>query len=184
MSEKQIQKSLIEQLRYIGEDTEREGLIDTPSRVIRSWKEIYSGYNQDPAKILTVFKETDGYQEMIILKDIEFYSMCEHHMLPFFGKAHVAYLPDNKVIGISKLARLVDIFARRLQIQERLCQQITDALMEHLQPKGAACTIEASHMCMKMRGCNKRKSTMVTTSLKGCFLDDSVARQEYLLYIK
>jgi len=184
MSGKEIQDSLILQLRHIGENTEREGLKDTPSRVIRSWGEIYSGYKKNPKDLLTTFVDVDGYQEMVVLRDIELFSMCEHHMLPFFGKAHVAYLPDKRVIGISKLARLVDIFARRLQIQERICEQVTNALMEELCPKGAACTIEASHMCMRMRGCNKQNSIMTTTSLKGCFLLDTIVRQEYLTYIK
>lgn len=184
MSEKEIQNSLIAQLRYIGENAEREGLMDTPSRVIRSWKEIYSGYNKDPKDILTVFEETEGYQQMVVLKDIEIFSMCEHHMLPFFGKAHVAYLPDKRVLGISKLARLVDIYARRLQIQERIGEQVTNALMEQLKPKGAACIIEASHMCMRMRGCNKQHSIMLTSSLKGCFLEDQSVRNELLTYIK
>jgi len=184
MLNKKIQESLVQMLGYIGENAEREGLKGTPSRVIRSWGEIYSGYKKDPKDLLTVFEDVDGYQEMVVVRDIKLFSMCEHHMLPFFGKAHVAYLPDKRVIGISKLARLVDIFARRLQIQERLCEQVTNALMEHLKPKGAACTIEASHMCMQMRGCNKQESVTVTTSLKGCFLEDKTVRQEYLVYIK
>jgi GTP cyclohydrolase I len=182
--EQQIQEILRQQLRFIGENTEREGLIDTPARVIKSWKEIYGGYRIDPKSLLTIFTEVDGYQEMVVLKDIELFSTCEHHCLPFFGKAHVAYLPDKRVIGISKLARLVDVFARRLQIQERLGEQVTKALMEHLQPKGAACTIQASHMCMRMRGCNKQNSEMITTSLKGVFETDPTVRQEYLTYIK
>ncbi len=184
MSAKRVQEDLISILRFIGEDTEREGLKNTPSRVIRSYKEIYSGYGKNPKSILTVFEETDDYSQMVVLKDIEIFSMCEHHMLPFFGKAHVAYLPDKRVIGISKLARLVDIYARRLQIQERIGQQVTHALMEYLKPMGAACTIEASHMCMRMRGCSKQHSTMITTSLVGCFKEDMVVRQEYLTYIK
>jgi len=179
-----ITEALIKkQLELIGEDPEREGLIGTPARVLKSWKEIYSGYTQDPKDLLTVFTDVSGYQEMVVLRNIKVFSMCEHHCLPFFGIAHVAYVPDSRVIGISKLARLVDMFARRLQIQERLCEHVTPALMDNLFPKGAACTIEASHMCMQMRGCNKQEATMVTTSLKGVFLTDATARHEYLTYI-
>lgn len=171
------------QLEAIGEDSAREGLIDTPSRVIKSWKEIYSGYSKNPADILTVF-EADGYDQIVLLKDIELYSTCEHHLLPFFGKAHVAYIPGDKVIGISKLARLVDIYARRLQIQERIGDQVTEALMKYLNPKGAACIIEAKHTCMMMRGVNKQNSTMVTSSMRGCFKTDMLAKQELMALIK
>lgn len=171
-------------LQHLGEDPSREGLRDTPSRVVKSWKELYSGYGQDPANLLTVFSDCDDYNQIVILKDIKLFSMCEHHMLPFYGKAHVAYLPKGRVIGISKLARLVDMYARRLQIQERLGQQITNALMFHLKPQGAACIIEASHMCMQMRGCNKQESTMITSSLDGIFLKDATVRAELLQLLK
>jgi len=174
---------ITEQLRYIGEDPTREGLVETPNRIVRSWKELYCGYDQDPKELLTTF-DSDGYDQIVLLKDIELYSMCEHHMLPFYGKAHVAYIPDKKVIGISKLARLVDMFARRLQIQERLGEQVTSTLMEMLQPQGAACIIEACHMCMRMRGVAKQQSTMVTSSLKGVFLTKGEARQELMGLIK
>ena len=174
---------ITEQLRYIGEDPTREGLVETPNRIVRSWKELYCGYDQDPKELLTTF-DSDGYDQIVLLKDIELYSMCEHHMLPFYGKAHVAYIPDKKVIGISKLARLVDMFARRLQIQERLGEQVTSTLMEILQPQGAACIIEACHMCMRMRGVAKQQSTMVTSSLKGVFLTKGKARQELMGLIK
>lgn len=171
------------QLELIGEDVTREGLIDTPSRVIKSWKEIYSGYGKDPKDLLTTFM-ADGCDQIVLLKDIEFFSMCEHHELPFHGVAHVAYIPGEKVIGISKLARLVDMYARRLQIQERIGEQVTTALMTYLQPKGAACIIEASHMCMRMRGVSKQHSTMVTSSMKGVFKEDNKAKQELLSMIK
>jgi len=174
---------ITEQLRYIGEDPTREGLVETPNRIVRSWKELYCGYDQDPKELLTTF-DSDGYDQIVLLKDIELYSMCEHHMLPFYGKAHVAYIPDKKVIGISKLARLVDMFARRLQIQERLGEQVTSTLMEMSQPQGAACIIEACHMCMRMRGVAKQQSTMVTSSLKGVFLTKGEARQELMGLIK
>jgi len=167
----------------IGEDPNREGLLDTPKRVVKSWSELYRGYSQKPEDVLTVF-DSGGYDQIVLLKDIELYSMCEHHMLPFFGKAHVAYIPDGKVIGISKLARLVDIFARRLQIQERIGDQVTDSLMEYLKPKGAACIIEATHMCMRMRGVGKQNSVMSTSSMRGVFMTESQARQELMSLLR
>lgn len=170
-------------LEYLGEDPEREGLQGTPGRVVRSWQEIYSGYTTDPASLFTTF-DADGLSEIIICKDIELYSMCEHHMLPFFGKAHVAYLPDKRVIGLSKLARLVDVYARRLQIQERIGQQVTSVIMEYLKPKAAACIIEATHMCMRMRGVNKQDSVMQTSSLRGAFITDKALRNELLMLLK
>jgi len=166
------------QLEYIGDDSNRPGLKGTPKRVVESWKEVFSGYKMNPSDLIKTFDD-DGYSGMVLLKDIEMFSMCEHHMLPFFGRAHVAYIPNGRVIGISKLARLVEVYSRRLQIQERICEQVTDALMEHLNPLGAACTIEAVHMCMRMRGISKQNSTMVTTSLKGVFLEDPATRSEY-----
>jgi GTP cyclohydrolase IA len=170
-------------LLSVGEDPTREGLLDTPKRVVKSWNELYKGYNQKAEDILTVFS-SDGYDQIVLLKDIEVYSMCEHHMLPFIGKAHVAYIPDKKIVGISKLARLVDIYARRLQIQERIGQQVTDDLMRLLNPRGAACIIEAQHLCMLMRGVNKQNSVMVTSSLKGVFLTDFSAKEELMKLIK
>jgi len=174
-----IQKSIISQLQYIGEDPEREGLKDTPNRVIRSWEELYSGYKARPEDIFKTF-DSGGYNQIVLLKDIEMYSTCEHHLLPFFGKAHVAYIPNDRVIGISKLARLVEIYSRRLQIQERIGEQVTETLMKYLQPKGAACIIQAVHMCMRMRGCNKQNSIMISSSIKGCFMDEPTARQELM----
>lgn len=174
-----VDQNIVRSLQYLGEDVTREGLLDTPKRVIKSWGEIYKGYNQKPEDILTTFA-ADGYDQIVLLKDIELYSMCEHHMLPFFGKAHVAYIPGKKVIGISKLARLVDIYARRLQIQERIGDQVTSALMEHLQPLGAACIIEATHMCMRMRGVAKQNSIMTTSSIKGVFMDNPAAKSELM----
>jgi GTP cyclohydrolase IA len=174
---------IFNQLKAIGEDPTREGLLDTPARVVRSWNEIYSGYEHDPQDFLTVF-DAGTYDQIVLLKDVEIYSMCEHHMLPFFGKAHIAYIPGEHVIGISKLARLVDMYARRLQIQERIGEQVTTALMEYLKPKGAACIIEAEHMCMRMRGVGKQNSTMVTSSLKGAFFSNAAARSELLQLLK
>lgn len=170
-------------LRYIGEDPEREGLKDTPARVLKSWKELTSGYEQNPKDFLTVF-EKGTYDQIVLLQDIEMYSTCEHHMLTFFGKAHIAYLPGEHVIGISKLARLLDCFARRLQIQERIGEQITEALMTHLKCRGAACFIEAKHLCMCARGCNKQNSIMKTSSLKGVFLEDPSFEAKLLMMIK
>lgn len=181
--ELKILSGIIDQLEYIGEDPDREGLQDTPIRIVNSWKELFKGYKQDPNDILTTF-DKGTYDQIVILKDIELYSMCEHHMIPFFGKAHVAYMPHDKVVGISKLARLVDIFARRLQIQERLGEQVTIALMEILNPLGAACIIEATHMCMRMRGVSKQNSVMVTSSMKGVFLQDASARAELMQLLK
>jgi len=182
--EETIEENIIRQLQYIGEDPNREGLKETPARIVRSWDEIYSGYNKNPKDILTTFTDYNGYDQIVLLKNFEFFSMCEHHMLPFFGKAHVAYIPDKKVIGISKLARLVDIFARRLQIQERIGEQVTTTLMKELQPLGAACIIEASHLCMRMRGVNKQHSIMVTSSIKGAFMTDPTAKEELMQLIK
>ena len=177
---KTIEQNITRVLQLIGEDPTRDGLIDTPSRVIRSYKELYNGYGKNPKDVFTIF-ENQEYKSMVLLKDIELYSVCEHHMLPFYGKAHVAYIPDGgKIIGISKLARLVDIFARRLQVQERIGEQVTESLMEFLKPKGAACVIEASHMCIQMRGIGKQHSVMVTSSLKGEFMQFPEVRQELM----
>jgi GTP cyclohydrolase I len=168
-------------LTYIGEDPSREGLIETPKRVIKSWERLYGGYNYDGASIQNMLKvfENDSSDEMVVLKNIEFYSTCEHHMLPFFGKAHIAYIPNGKIVGISKLARILEVYSRRLQIQERLCKQVTEALMTHLNPLGAACVLEAQHFCMVARGVEKQNSIMVTSSLDGVFKSDSTVRAEY-----
>lgn len=175
---------LVKQLLLaIGDDPSREGLIDTPKRVVKSWKEIFGGYNQDPVKILGTTFDAGAYSQMVILKDIEMYSTCEHHMIPFFGKAHVAYIPNKRVVGLSKLARLVEVFSRRLQIQEQLTQQIADTLNEVLQPKGVMVVIEAKHMCMCARGIQKQHSSMVTSALSGLFSKDSV-RAEFMSLLK
>ena len=170
-------------IEYIGEDADREGLIETPDRVVKSWDTLYGGYNIDPKSVLKTFKE-DSSDEMVLLKDIEFYSTCEHHMLPFFGKAHIAYIPNEKVVGISKLARVLEIFARRLQIQERLCQQITSLLDEKLKPLGSACILEAQHFCMTSRGVQKQNSIMTTSSLTGVFREKDSTRAELFQMIK
>ena len=170
-------------LQAIGEDTNRQGLINTPERYVKTIKYLTKGYKEKPEDILTVF-DSESYDQIVLLKDIEIYSLCEHHLLPFWGQAHVAYIPDKKLIGISKLARLVDIYARRLQIQERIGDQVTNDLMNYLQPIGAACIIEASHLCMRMRGIQKQNSVMVTSSLKGAFLKKQSAREELMRLIK
>jgi len=180
---KVVEQLIRNQLIAIGENPNREGLERTPQRIVKMWDEIFSGYDKRPEDILTVF-DADGYDQIILLKDIELYSMCEHHMLPFYGKAHVAYIPRRKIVGISKLARLVDIYAKRLQIQERIGDQVTAALMKMIEPKGAACVIQATHMCMRMRGVAKQNSTMVTSSLRGVFLTKPEAREELMTLIK
>ena len=164
-------------LNCIDPDPEREGLADTPRRVVDSWGELFCGYGQKVEDVLTVFDDT--CDEMVLLKDIEFYSTCEHHILPFTGVAHIAYLPNEKVVGISKLARVLEIYSRRLQIQERLTNQVAQAVMGHLKAKGAACVIEAKHLCMTCRGVNKQSSVMVTSSLRGAFKEDAKVRAEF-----
>lgn len=164
------------------EDWEREGLKDTPDRVWRAYEHMFSGYGVDIPNLFTTF-DADGYDQIVILRDIEVFSMCEHHILPFFGRAHVAYIPKKKVIGVSKLARLVDAYARRLQIQERLGNQVTDALMKYLEPAGAACIIDAVHMCTRMRGVEKQHSSMKTSSLKGAFYSKPEARAELMMLL-
>ena len=178
------EKSITEILQFLGEDPTSEGLKDTPSRVVKSWKELYGGYNQDPSTILTTFHE-EGATQIVILRNIEMYSTCEHHMITFSGKAHIAYLPkDGVVVGISKLARLLEVYARRLQIQERIGKQVTDALMKYLQPLGAACIIDAQHLCMQARGVGKQESIMSTSSLTGVFLEDPATRAELYQLLK
>jgi GTP cyclohydrolase I len=174
-----IEAAVREILIAIGEDPDREGLVKTPNRVARAYAELTAGLHEDPKLHLrTVFTET--YDEVVLLKDIPFNSMCEHHLLPFTGRAHVAYVPKGKVVGLSKLARLVDGFARRPQVQERMTTQIADALMEELAPRGAACVIEATHTCMTIRGAKKTGAVMVTSCLRGLFRDNPASRQEVL----
>lgn len=177
-----IERAVREILLAIGEDPDREGLLRTPNRVARAYGELTAGLNEDPrVHLRTVFNER--YDEVVLLRDITFHSLCEHHLLPFVGKAHVAYLPDGKVVGLSKLARLVEGYARRPQVQERLTTQIADALMEELNPQGAACVIEATHTCMTIRGAKKPGSIMVTSALRGVFKDNPPSRHEVLSLI-
>ena len=171
-------------LRWAGDDPEREGLQDTPSRVVRSYEEFFRGYEADPVEILErTFEETDGYDEMVLLRDIRFESHCEHHMAPIIGKAHVAYLPGRRVVGISKLARLVEAYAKRLQIQEKMTAQIANAIRNVLQPSGVAVVIEASHQCMTTRGIHKPGALMVTSRMLGAFRDNPATRREFLAMI-
>jgi len=171
-------------LRYLGEDPGREGLQRTPERVVRSLEFLTAGYEQNLSAVINgaVFAET--YSEMVIVRDIEVYSLCEHHLLPFFGRAHVAYIPDGRVIGLSKLPRIVDIFARRLQVQERLTTQVADAVDEALSPLGVAVVIEAAHLCMMMRGVQKQNSQTLTSSMRGVFLSDQRTRAEFMELIR
>jgi GTP cyclohydrolase IA len=168
-------------LRWAGDNPQREGLLDTPARVVRSYEEFFRGYEQNPHDILArTFSEVEGYDEMIVLKDIRFESYCEHHMVPIIGRAHVAYLPNKRVVGISKLARLVDAFAKRLQIQEKMTVQIADTLNEVLQPIGVGVILEAAHQCMSTRGVHKAGVSMVTSRMLGSFRDDPSTRREFL----
>jgi GTP cyclohydrolase I len=176
------QKLIVELLKSIDPLPEREGLLETPRRVDEAYSRLFDGYEQKPEDLLTVFDD-EHYDEMILVKDIEFYSMCEHHMMPFFGKAHVAYIPNGKIIGLSKLPRLIEIFARRLQNQERLTTQVAEALQNLIAPKGVAVVLEAKHFCMMARGVEKQSSEVTTSALKGLFKKDASTRAEFLRLI-
>ena len=176
-----LTKSLLKEL---GEDPKREGLIKTPLRVAKAWEHLSQGYNQNVEKLINNAIFSENYDQMVVVKDIEFYSMCEHHLLPFFGHAHIAYIPNGKIIGLSKIPRLVDMFARRLQVQERMTQEIANSLNDALNPSGVAIIIEAQHMCMQMRGVEKKKSYMSTSSMVGIFRSDNKTRKEFLDLIK
>jgi GTP cyclohydrolase I len=171
-------------LKALGEDPDREGLAKTPYRVTQALTFLTRGYQLDPAKVINDALFTEDYEEMIVQKDIDFYSLCEHHMLPFFGKAHVAYIPHHKIVGISKLARLVDVYARRLQVQERLTNQIANTIMEKLDPLGVAVVIEAEHLCMRMRGVEKQNSIIITSTLLGAFRTRQETRAEFMNLIR
>jgi GTP cyclohydrolase IA len=171
-------------IRWAGDDPAREGLVGTPDRVVRSYEEFFGGYESDPVEILTrTFEEIADYDEMVVLKDIRFESHCEHHMLPIIGKAHIAYLPDHRVVGISKLARIVDAYARRLQIQEKMTAEIANAIDQVLQPKGVAVVIDAAHQCMTTRGVHKPGVSMITSRMLGGFRDNDSTRKEFLAII-
>jgi GTP cyclohydrolase I len=171
-------------LRELGEDPKREGLLQTPERVARALRFLTSGYHQDVDKVLNGALYSVAYDEMVIVKDIEVFSLCEHHLLPFFGRCHVAYIPTQKVIGLSKIPRLVDVFARRLQVQERLTNQIAETIMEKIKPLGVGVVIEARHLCMIMRGVEKQNSVAVTSAMLGAFRDEIETREEFLSLVR
>ena len=177
--EEEFEQAVTKVLELLGEDPTREGLLKTPSRVAKALKFLNEGYDQDPKEILNQALFSTSNDEMVLVRDIEFYSMCEHHMLPIIGRAHVAYIPDGKVVGLSKIPRIVNVYARRLQIQEQMTEQIADAILETIQPKGVAVVVHARHMCMEMRGVQKINSTTVSSALRGLFKSDERTRSEF-----
>ncbi len=184
VTEEQAEQAVRTLLLWAGEDPSREGLLDTPSRVVRAYRDWFSGYATDPAEYLgRTFEEVDGYDEMIVLREIPFESFCEHHMAPIIGRAHVGYLPRDKVVGISKLARVVDAFARRFQVQEKLTAQIGHCINDVLKPRGVGVVIDATHQCMTTRGVHKRGVSMVTSHMQGSFRSDARTRAEFLRFI-
>jgi len=183
-SREQAEAAVRTLLRWAGDDPAREGLLDTPKRVAKAYQDWFSGYGEDPADYLKrTFEEVEGYDEMIVLRDIEFESHCEHHMAPIIGKAHVGYLPDGKVVGISKLARVVETYARRLQVQEKMTAQIAQVIQDVLAPRGVGVVIEGSHECMTTRGVHKRGVSMITSKMLGSFREDARTRAEFLQFI-
>jgi GTP cyclohydrolase I len=179
----QIPEAIRTLLAEVGEDPDRPGLVGTPDRVRRMYAELTEGYRTDPETVLNSATFEVDYDEMVVVRDIAFYSLCEHHLLPFFGRAHVGYLPRGRIIGLSKIPRVVDMYAHRLQVQERLTHQVAGFLMERLRPKGVACVIEATHLCTVMRGVRKQEATMVTSSMLGTFRADPRTRSEFLTFI-
>ena len=177
--QKEFEDAVKKVLELLGEDPQREGLLKTPSRVAKAWGFLTEGYHHDPKEILSQALFTSSNDEMVVVRDIEFYSTCEHHMLPIIGRAHVAYIPEGKVVGLSKIPRIVNLFARRLQIQEQMTEQIADAISETINPKGVAVVLHARHMCMEMRGVEKINSTTVSSALRGLFKSDQRTRSEF-----
>ncbi|EIF50511.1 MULTISPECIES: GTP cyclohydrolase I FolE [Sulfurovum] len=177
--EEEFEQAVTKVLELLGEDPTREGLLKTPSRVAKALQFLTEGYQQDPKEILNQALFSTSNDEMVLVRDIEFYSMCEHHMLPIIGRAHVAYIPDGKVVGLSKIPRIVNVYARRLQIQEQMTEQIADAILETIKPKGVAVVVHARHMCMEMRGVQKINSTTVSSALRGLFKSDERTRNEF-----
>ena len=177
--EEEFEQAVTKVLELLGEDPKREGLLKTPNRVVKALKFLTEGYDQNPEAILNQALFTTSNDEMVLVRDIEFYSMCEHHMLPIIGRAHVAYIPDGKVVGLSKIPRIVDVYARRLQIQEQMTEQIADAISKTIKPKGVAVVLHARHMCMEMRGVQKINSTTVSSALRGLFKSDERTRNEF-----
>jgi len=175
-----LEKNIVSILAEIGEDPKREGLLETPKRVAKAYEFLTRGYRKDIDEVLNGAIFSENYDEMVIVKEIDFYSLCEHHMIPFYGKVHVAYIPDGKIVGISKIPRIVDVFARRLQIQERMTQQIADTINDYLHPQGVAVVCEAYHMCMMMRGVQKQNSITTTSAMRGIFRESQRTRAEFL----
>ena len=180
MREEEFKKAVTTILKLIGEDPNREGLKKTPHRVYKAFEHLCEGYKMDPKKVLNDALFESSNDEMVLVRDIEFYSMCEHHLLPIIGRVHVAYIPDGKVVGLSKIPRMVNIYARRLQIQEQMTEQIADAILETIQPKGVGVIVEARHMCMEMRGVEKINSTTISSALRGLFKSDAKTREEFM----
>ena len=180
MNQEKVKDLVKTLLTEIGEDTKREGLLSTPKRVAKAYEFLTKGYQQDIGEVLNKAIFNERYDEMVLVKNIDFYSMCEHHLLPFYGKVHVAYIPNGKIVGLSKIPRIVEVFARRLQVQERMTQQIADTIEEYLQPNGVAVVSEAFHMCMMMRGVEKQNSSATTSAMLGVFQDDARTRMEFL----
>jgi GTP cyclohydrolase I len=184
-SQREVEDAIRTLILWAGDDPSREGLAETPARVAKAFKEFYKGYDEDPHEILDrVFEEVEGYQDMVLVRDIPFYSHCEHHMVPFIGKAHVAYFPTDAVVGLSKLARVVDIYARRLQSQERLTAEIVSSVDEALKPRGVAVMIEAEHQCMTLRGVQKHGASTITTQFTGIFRDDPTEQVRFLTLVR
>ena len=181
---KSLSSNYKEVIENLGEDPTREGLLKTPERVAKAMQFLTQGYDQNPQEILKSAMFAEKYDEMVIVKDIEVYSLCEHHMLPFFGKCHIAYIPNGHIVGLSKFPRMVDAFSRRLQVQERLTDQIRDCLQETLNPQGVAVCIEAQHLCMQMRGVQKQNSTTTTSAFSGAFMEEDITRQEFMSLVK
>jgi GTP cyclohydrolase IA len=180
MDQVKVEKFIVDLLHELGEDPKREGLLNTPKRVAKAYEFLTTGYKVNIKKLLNDAIFNEKYDEMVLVKNIDFYSLCEHHMLPFYGRVHVAYIPNGKIVGLSKIPRIVDMFSRRLQVQERMTQQIADTIDEFLQPKGVAVVSEAFHMCMMMRGVEKQNSSATTSAVHGVFKDDARTRTEFL----
>jgi GTP cyclohydrolase I len=183
MNDDSLEAAVSQILTLIGEDPSREGLLRTPYRVARALRFMTKGYSEDPKEVINGALFTEDYQEMIVLKDLDFFSLCEHHILPFFGKANVAYIPKRRIVGISKLARLVEVYARRLQVQERMTPQIANILMVELDPQGVAVVLQAEHLCMRMRGVEKQNSAVVTSAMLGVFRSHHETRQEFMTLV-
>jgi len=184
MAEADLQAIVAQLLKQIDPEPEREGLVKTPERVARALAYLTRGYEQDPETIINGALFNEKHSEMIVVKDIDFYSLCEHHILPFFGRAHVAYIPRGRIVGLSKIARLVEVYARRLQVQERMTTEIAETIERHLEPLGVAVVTEAEHLCMRMRGIEKQNSTVVTSAMRGAFQTNSKTREEFMMFIR